>query len=221
MTLPRCPSSKDVVQNRRHRLREGWWRRRRDLRRHSLRSNDHSKCDSEKQLNLTMLVRFVSHGLPYSKPVSHESRSCMIPVGDSGIEAEVDIYRLIVNVSKSTPKSSSYSLPPSTSLHPSYNPTMTTFTPFHPSPRSCPFCAISALYPPLHPYRTSPDSPQWTPQNLPYQQNPSYLLLSTPDAIAFLDIMPLTKGHVLVVPRRHVVKMGELGAEEAGKVSES
>ena len=96
---------------------------------------------------------------------------------------------------------------------------MTTHTPIHLPPSTCPFCAISTLHPPLSPHTTAPDSPQWTPANLPYQQNPSYLLLSTPDVIAFLDIMPLTKGHVLVVPRKHVVRMGELEVVEAGKVS--
>jgi len=35
-------------------------------------------------------------------------------------------------------------------------------------------------------------------------------------AVAFLDRSPLFRGHTLVVPVRHVVTLGELGAEEVG-----
>ncbi|QJE95037.1 HIT family protein [Luteolibacter luteus] len=34
-------------------------------------------------------------------------------------------------------------------------------------------------------------------------------------ALAFLDIRPVNRGHVLVVPRRHVSSFGDLGAEES------
>jgi len=33
---------------------------------------------------------------------------------------------------------------------------------------------------------------------------PCYKLAETPVALAFLDIMPLTRGHALVIPKRHV-----------------
>jgi len=36
--------------------------------------------------------------------------------------------------------------------------------------------------------------------------------------IAFLDIAPLTRGHVLVAPRRHRVKIGNLSPSEAGEI---
>lgn len=43
-----------------------------------------------------------------------------------------------------------------------------------------------------------------------------HLILSTPLVLAFLDIMPITQGHVLVVPRTHREKLGDLrGAEGA------
>ena len=84
----------------------------------------------------------------------------------------------------------------------------------------CPFCAISRLYSPIHPLSTPVNSPLWTPP-LPYQSNPSYVLLSTPDVLAFLDIMPLTKGHTLVVPRKHAGKIGEMRGAEVAKVSEA
>lgn len=47
---------------------------------------------------------------------------------------------------------------------------------------------------------------------------PCHKLAETPSALAFLDIMPVTRGHVLVIPKQHVglayeadpVLMGEL-----------
>jgi hypothetical protein len=47
---------------------------------------------------------------------------------------------------------------------------------------------------------------------------PSFVLLSTPDVIAFLDIAPLTRGHVLVATRRHRVKTVELSTAEGAEV---
>lgn len=42
---------------------------------------------------------------------------------------------------------------------------------------------------------------------------PSAIVHRGPDAVAFLDARPLFKGHVLVVPRRHVVTLTDLPAE--------
>ena len=39
---------------------------------------------------------------------------------------------------------------------------------------------------------------------------PAHIVLDEPDVVAFLDIRPVFKGHVLVVPRRHVVTLPEL-----------
>ena len=38
-------------------------------------------------------------------------------------------------------------------------------------------------------------------------------MLDEPDVVAFLDIRPVFKGHVLVIPREHVVTLPELPAE--------
>jgi histidine triad (HIT) family protein len=38
--------------------------------------------------------------------------------------------------------------------------------------------------------------------------------------LAFLDIHPARPGHVLVVPRRHAVRLGEVGAEERARLFE-
>jgi HIT domain len=37
--------------------------------------------------------------------------------------------------------------------------------------------------------------------------------------LAFLDIQPMTWGHMLVIPRKHRVKMGDLEAVDAAEVS--
>lgn len=37
-------------------------------------------------------------------------------------------------------------------------------------------------------------------------------MIDEPDVVAFLDIRPVFKGHVLVVPRRHVVTLPDLPA---------
>jgi histidine triad (HIT) family protein len=42
---------------------------------------------------------------------------------------------------------------------------------------------------------------------------PSHVVLDEPDVIAFLDYRPVFKGHVLVIPRAHVVTLPELPAD--------
>jgi len=39
--------------------------------------------------------------------------------------------------------------------------------------------------------------------------------------LAFLDINPATRGHCLVVPKRHVERLGELSREEAAELLEA
>jgi histidine triad (HIT) family protein len=43
---------------------------------------------------------------------------------------------------------------------------------------------------------------------------PGFLVASTATAAAFLDIRPVFKGHVLVVPREHVVTLSDLNPAE-------
>lgn len=80
---------------------------------------------------------------------------------------------------------------------------------------NCPFCRISALYPTYDP--TSPPlstsatlSPELTSPN-----PETYILLSSPLVIAFLDIMPLSRGHLLLCPRRHAPKLTDTTPSEA------
>lgn len=72
---------------------------------------------------------------------------------------------------------------------------------------NCPFCRIASLYPSYDP--TSPpnaSAPSISPE-LALPGPETYVLLSTPIVIAFLDIMPLSRGHLLVCPRRHAPKL--------------
>ncbi|ODM22684.1 hypothetical protein SI65_00273 [Aspergillus cristatus] len=105
----------------------------------------------------------------------------------------------------------------------------------------CPFCNIAARYPPILPSPfnsnpnnatiTTPDSvlsrlrakteetrPESGPGSgsgsepeLEAESSHAYLILSTKSVLAFLDIMPLTRGHVLVVPREHYGTVGDVG----------
>ena len=43
---------------------------------------------------------------------------------------------------------------------------------------------------------------------------PGYIVHETDDAVAFLDVNPLARGHTLVVPRAHAERLADLGAEE-------
>ena len=77
----------------------------------------------------------------------------------------------------------------------------------------CPFCTIATNYPPISP--KSPTSSSWDPTLI---DPPGYLILSTPSTIAFLDIAPLTRGHVLIAPRAHHVKMADLDSGTASEL---
>lgn len=45
---------------------------------------------------------------------------------------------------------------------------------------------------------------------------PAFVVFDTPDVIGFLDVRPVFKGHVLVIPRRHVDTLLDLPDEAAG-----
>ena len=70
---------------------------------------------------------------------------------------------------------------------------------------SCPFCEIAIHYPPT----TSLESDH------ELTSPPAFVVLSTPLCMAFLDIMPLSPGHLLVTTRKHHEKISDVGEEEA------
>ena len=47
---------------------------------------------------------------------------------------------------------------------------------------------------------------------------PCAKVLETDEALAFLDIGPLAPGHLLLIPKRHAVRLDELNASQAGSV---
>jgi len=95
----------------------------------------------------------------------------------------------------------------------------------HFPPEACPFCAIASAYPahstPLWSSKSQllsscvPTDEQADPEKL----NPnSFVILSSPDVIAFLDILPMTGGHLLVASRKHRVKVADLEVGESREV---
>ena len=91
----------------------------------------------------------------------------------------------------------------------------------------CPFCNIASTYPPISPLSfypgTTTNDDRLPPVGETLGTDPSqahaYLILSTDTVLAFLDIMPLTRGHVLVVPREHCETLGNVGVRVGGEVS--
>ena len=45
------------------------------------------------------------------------------------------------------------------------------------------------------------------------------LVVDEPDVVAFLDIRPLFPGHLLIVPRQHVVTLDALPPEKLGTLA--
>jgi diadenosine tetraphosphate (Ap4A) HIT family hydrolase len=93
------------------------------------------------------------------------------------------------------------------------------------SSASCPFCRIAAAYPPIPPSTFHPrqkydgaHGSDIIPTD-PTQETHAHLVLSTPYVLAFLDIMPLTRGHVLLVTRNHYEKLKDMGVEVSREVS--
>ncbi|KIW95207.1 uncharacterized protein Z519_03791 [Cladophialophora bantiana CBS 173.52] len=81
---------------------------------------------------------------------------------------------------------------------------------------SCPFCAIGSTYNATSPFASSETMAKaLDPEQL---DPPSFVLYSSEHVIAFLDIMPLTRGHVLVAPRKHRVKVGDLSPSEGAEI---
>ena len=71
----------------------------------------------------------------------------------------------------------------------------------------CPFCTISRDWP--HPFSENKRG---------NEDNPTFVVASTPEAIAFLDRLPLTKYHTLVIPRGHYEMFSDVPAETAAEV---
>jgi diadenosine tetraphosphate (Ap4A) HIT family hydrolase len=69
---------------------------------------------------------------------------------------------------------------------------------------SCPFCTIVQTYP--------------HPASAVDEDEPTYVVLSTDHTLAFLDRLPLTKCHTLVIPRVHYEKLSDIPSEIAAEL---
>jgi diadenosine tetraphosphate (Ap4A) HIT family hydrolase len=86
-------------------------------------------------------------------------------------------------------------------------------------PVECPFCKIAEAYPAASRYPSYgvkelkecvPDETDST------RVDPNcHLVVSAPEVIAFLDILPMTPGHLLITTRRHHVRIGDVPCDEA------
>ncbi|KAK5657849.1 hypothetical protein OQA88_2922 [Cercophora sp. LCS_1] len=83
---------------------------------------------------------------------------------------------------------------------------------------ACPFCNISQTYPPYPP--TTPPSSESSiiAPTLTSPHPQTFIVLSTPLLIAFLDIMPLSPGHILLCPRAHRPKLTDATPSEAAEM---
>ncbi|KAI8623664.1 HIT domain-containing protein [Xylariaceae sp. FL1651] len=85
-----------------------------------------------------------------------------------------------------------------------------------PPDESCPFCNIAQAYPTFPPDKPpASDSPDLDPFKI---APASFVVLSTPMLIAFLDIMPLSHGHLLLCPRSHKPKLSDVTSAEAAEL---
>jgi hypothetical protein len=76
----------------------------------------------------------------------------------------------------------------------------------------CPFCGISAAYPIAKVGNTSTSTTTNTTTSayLPQILSPlAYCVLNTQHVLAFLDHMPITRGHILVTTRAHCEKLSD------------
>ena len=80
---------------------------------------------------------------------------------------------------------------------------------------SCPFCRIVAAYPPYDPaVAPASDSDVVNPEAIS-PEPATFVVLSTPLVIAFLDIMPLSQGHLLLCTRAHRPKLSDVTPAES------
>ena len=71
----------------------------------------------------------------------------------------------------------------------------------------CPFCAIVRTYP--HPASNS---------ILDDSESAAHIVLSTPHILAFLDRLPLTKCHTIVIPRTHYELLSDIPSTHAAEL---
>ncbi|EUC42900.1 hypothetical protein COCMIDRAFT_39072 [Bipolaris oryzae ATCC 44560] len=108
-------------------------------------------------------------------------------------------------------------------------------TDLHYPPESCPFCSIAAAYPASDSnaqagaslWRSAPEKQQkelaaCVPSEEESQADKtdpsSFVVLRSKDVVAFLDILPMTRGHLLVTTRQHKVKVADMEVVESREI---
>lgn len=84
----------------------------------------------------------------------------------------------------------------------------------HTHSESCTFCTIARAFPPSAPLSPPTPSPNDDPVIFPQ----AHIIISTSSVLAFLDIQPLARGHVLVCPRDHVERITDMTPSESCRV---
>ncbi|CRK31737.1 Hit family protein 1 like [Verticillium longisporum] len=79
---------------------------------------------------------------------------------------------------------------------------------------NCPFCAIADTFSPYDPLEPPSDHEMDPTRTCPA----SFVVLSTDTLVAFLDIMPLSRGHLLLCPRAHRPKLTDASEIEAAEL---
>ncbi|EWZ96051.1 hypothetical protein NW765_015804 [Fusarium oxysporum] len=87
------------------------------------------------------------------------------------------------------------------------------FDPSAPPASSCPFCTISSTFEPFDPLNPPPSTSSLINPEL--VSPASFIVLSTPVLVAFLDILPLSRGHLLLCTRPHRPKLSDVTASES------
>ena len=89
----------------------------------------------------------------------------------------------------------------------------------HYPPDACPFCGIASAFPAPSASPTSERElgtciPSDEDSNIEKTTPSSFVVLASRDVVAFLDILPMTRGHLLVATRGHRVKVADMDGEE-------
>jgi len=93
-------------------------------------------------------------------------------------------------------------------------------------PIPCAFCNIASSYPAGNDSARNASAsrrdavPTEAAAHSQKIQPACFLILNSPDVMAFLDIMPITRGHVLLVTRAHRRRIAEVEGEESREVGE-
>lgn len=117
-----------------------------------------------------------------------------------------------------TPNTRSSSSPPPLPSPSSFDPGLPPSQSATDTDAECPFCGISAVFPPYNPAEPPPATSPLLNPDLTAPQPSAFIILSTPHLVAFLDIMPLSIGHVLLCPRPHRPKLTDASPAESAEL---